>query len=232
MFSAPLLRSQVLEALDSLHRRSLLERGLRPGSFTLQSVVMEYVTARLIAEVISEIQQGRCSRLIELGLELAPGKDYVWQTQQRLLVTPILAGLRSFYPLRTALEEHLLALLDEQRERADDAQGYGPANLLALLRELRGHLRGLDLSPLSLRGVSLQGVEMQDTTLAGATLHETVFTESFDPPWSVATSSQGHYWAMGSRRGGVRVWRHDGKLLDLAWQAHTCGDTDTRLQSR
>src|SRR5256714_61029 len=130
------------------------------------------------------------------------------------------AGLRSSYPLRTALEEQLLVLLVQQRERADDAQGYGSANLLALLRELRGHLRGLDLSQLSLRGVYLQGVEMQDTTLSGATLQETVFTGSFDPPWSVATSSNGSYWAMGSRRGGERVRRDDGKTLDLDWQPH------------
>jgi WD40 repeat protein/transcriptional regulator with XRE-family HTH domain len=221
VLGAPLQRSQVLEAVDSLRRRSLIERCQRQGSFTLQSVVMEYVTAQLIAEVSSDIQQGRFSRLVEHGLELALSQEYVRQTQQRLLVAPILAGLRSSYPLRTALEEQLLALLAQQRERADDAQGYGPANLLALLRELRGHLRGLDLSQLSLRGVYLQGVETQDTTLSGATLQETVFTESFDPPWSVATSSHGSYWAMGSRRGGARVWRDDGKTLDLAWQAHT-----------
>src|SRR3989440_13020254 len=188
VLGAPLPRSQVLEAVDSLRRRSLIERGKLPWSFRLQSVVMEYVTARLIAEVTSEIKQGRCSRLVEHSLELAPSQEYVRQTQQRLLVAPILAGLRSSYPLRTALEEQLLVLLVQQRERADDAQGYGPANLLALLRELRGHLRGLDLSQLSLRGVYLQGVEMQDTTLSGATLQETVFTGSFDPPWSVATS--------------------------------------------
>ena len=58
----------------------------------------------------------------------------------------------------------------------------------------------------SLRGAYLQGVEMQDTTLAGATLRETVFTESFDPPWSVATSSQ---WALlgdgQQARGSTRV---------------------------
>src|SRR5439155_11310461 len=221
VLGAPLPRAQVLEAVDSLRRRSLIERGQRQGSFTVQSVVMEYVTAQLIAEVISEIKQGRCSRLVEHGLELAPCKDYVRQTQQRLLVVPILAGLRSSYPLRTALEEQLLALLVQQRERADDAQGYGPANLLALLRELRGHLCGLDLSQLSLRGVYLQGVEMQDTTLSGATLQETVFTESFDPPWSVATSPKGRYCAMGSRRGGARVWRDGGKILNLTWQAHT-----------
>src|SRR5947209_7520983 len=221
VLGVPLPRSQVLEAIDGLRRRSLIERGKLQGSFTLQSVVMEYVTTRLIAEVTSEIKQGRFSRLVEHSLELAPSQEYVRQTQQRLLVAPILAGLRSSYPLRTALEEQLLVLLVQQRERADDAQGYGSANLLALLRELRGHLRGLDLSQLSLRGVYLQGVEMQDTTLSGATLQETVFTGSFDPPWSVATSSNGSYWAMGSRRGGARVWRDDGKTLDLAWQAHT-----------
>ena len=55
------------------------------------------------------------------------------------------------------------------RARADYAQGYGPANVLALLREQRGHLRGLDLSHLAIRGASLQGVEMQDAKLAGAT---------------------------------------------------------------
>src|SRR5579859_4922151 len=221
VLGVPISHAQVLEAIERLRRRSLIELGKLQGSFMLQSVVMEYVMARLIAEVTDEIKQSRGFRLIEHGLELAPCQEYVRQTQRRLLVAPILARLRSFYPRRSALEEHLLALLDQLRHRAEDAQGYGPANLLALMRELRGHLRGLDLSHLSLRGVSLQGVEMQDTTLAGATLQETIFTEYFDPSWSVATSSHGTYWAMGSRRGGVRVWRDDGKVLDLAWQAHS-----------
>src|SRR5258708_30879836 len=62
---------------------------------------------------------------------------------------------------------------------------------------------------------------MQDTTLSGATLQETVFTGYFEAPWSVAISAHGHYWAMGSRRGEARVWRDGGKMLSLAWQAHT-----------
>src|SRR5712692_9059378 len=76
VLSVPLPRSQVLQAVESLRRRSLIERGQRQGSFTLHSVVMEYVTARLIAEVTSEIQQGRCSRLVEHGLELALSQEY------------------------------------------------------------------------------------------------------------------------------------------------------------
>jgi hypothetical protein len=68
------------------------------------------------------------------------------------------------------MEEQLLSLLAQLREQAEYAQGYGPANLVALLREHRGHLRGLDLSGLAIHGAYLQGVEMQDASLAGAAL--------------------------------------------------------------
>jgi hypothetical protein len=40
-------RGRVLEALEALWRRSLIERG-QGASFTLQSVVMEYVTDALL----------------------------------------------------------------------------------------------------------------------------------------------------------------------------------------
>ncbi len=217
----PLSRAKVLEAIEALHHRSLIERGQRPGSFTLQSVVLEYATARLIAEAASEIKLGQLVRLIEHGPELATVKEYVRQTQQRLLVAPLLAQVRTVYAGRVAVEAQLLARLSHLRTRADDAQGYGPANLLTLLRELRGHLRSLDLSQLAIRGAYLHGVEMQDASLARASLRETVFNEAFDIPWAVAISRNGQYWAAGSRRGEARVWRKEGKLLHLAWQAHS-----------
>src|SRR5258707_939496 len=221
VWGTPLSRGRVLEAIEALRRRSLLERGKRQGSFTLQSVVLEYATAQLIAEASSEIEQGRLARLIEHGLALATAREDVRQTQQRLIVAPILARLRNVYPQRTEVEEHLLALLDQLRARADYAQGYGPANLLALLREHRGHLRGLDLSQLVMRGASLQGVEMQDTTLAGVTVRDSTFSEAFAATRAVAISNDGTYWAGGGMGGEVRGWRQEGKLLHLAWQAHT-----------
>src|SRR2546423_13750217 len=39
---APLAPMQLLEAVDGLHRRSLIERGQQGGSFTLQSGVLEF----------------------------------------------------------------------------------------------------------------------------------------------------------------------------------------------
>ncbi len=220
----PFSGAEVLEAIEALHRRSLVERGQYAGSFTLQSVVLEYATVLLVTEASREIEHGRLVRLIELGLELAAAKEYVRQTQRRLLVVPLLVHMQRLYSGRVALKEHLLRQLDELRTWADDAQGYGPANLLALLRELRGQLRGLDLSQLSIRGAFLQGVELQDASLAGALLRESVFTETFDAIWSVAISRSGRYWAAGSKRGEVRIWRVEqeaGQTLHLVWQAHT-----------
>ena len=221
MFMTPLPRVQVLEAIDSLRRRSLIERGQQQASFTLQAVVLEYVTSVLIEEATHEIQDQHLERLIEYGFVQATAKEYVRQTQQRLLAAPILAHLRTIYSRRGALEERLLALLDHLREWEEYAQGYGPANLIALLRELRGHLRQINLSQLSIRGAYLQGVEMQDASLVEATLRDTIFTEAFDATWAVAVSSHGQYWAAGSQQGEVRVWRKEGRLLHLVWQAHT-----------
>src|SRR5437588_6829708 len=121
---SPLARMQVLEAVDGLRRHSLIERGQRAGSFTLQSVVLEYVTTKLVTTASQEIGQGWLERLREHGLSQAGSKEYVRQTQERLLLAPLLARLESVYQGRAEVEGQLRALLDGLRERAEDAQGY------------------------------------------------------------------------------------------------------------
>ncbi len=220
VLATPRTPMQVLEVLDSLRSRSLIEIGQRPGSFTLHSVVLEYATARLITEASREIEQGRLVHLIEHGLCRAHVKEYVREIQERLLLGPVLTELQRTYQGQADLGARLLWLLDWLRDQDQKSQGYGPANVVMLLRVLQGDLRGLDLSRLVIRGASLQGVEMQGAKLSGALLHETVFTETFDTSWSVAISRNGQYWAAGSTRGEVRVWRERGKVLHLAWQGH------------
>jgi WD40 repeat protein/transcriptional regulator with XRE-family HTH domain len=214
------LRAQLLEALEALGRRSLLERG-EQASFSLQSVVMEFLTDALCERLAEEIVLENPQQLRRVALEQAQAKDYVRQTQVRLLVHPLLDRLRSELGADSLVEEHLLGLLAQFRTENTATQGYGPANIISLLTELRGHLRGLDLSRLAIRRAYLQGIEMQDATLAGATLHEVAFTEAFDAIRIVAISPDGHFWATGSRRGMTQVWREGGKTLHLAWQAHT-----------
>jgi WD40 repeat protein/transcriptional regulator with XRE-family HTH domain len=218
---APLAPEQLLEAVDGLRRRSLIERGLQAGSFTLHSVVLEDVTGRLVSTACQEILHGRLAWLLEFGLSQAQAKEYVRQSQERLLLAPLLARLQSVYQGQAEAEGQLRALLEGLRGQAMEAQGYGPANLVALLRLLRGHLRGLDLSRLVLRSVYLQGVELQDANLSFALLRECVWTQSFDALTALATSKSGQYWAAAGRRGEVRVWCEEGKLLQRVWRAHT-----------
>src|SRR5438270_8872035 len=212
-------RAQLLEALEALRRRSLLERG-QQASFSLQSVVMEYLSDELGERLAEEIVLGDPELLRRVALEQAQAKDYVRQTQVRLLVLPLLERLRAELGANAQVEAHLLDLLAQFRGEDAAAQGYGPANVITLLTALRGHLRGLDLSRLAIRGAYLQGVELQDTTLSGALLQESVFTETFDAITAVAISPDGQYWAAG-RRGEVRLWREAGQKLHLVWQAHT-----------
>src|SRR5437867_543402 len=94
---ARLAHAQVLEAVDGLRRRSLVERGQPAGSFTLQSVVLEYVTGRLVEEASQEIQQGRLALLLQHGLSQAQAKEYVRESQERLLLAPLLERLENRY---------------------------------------------------------------------------------------------------------------------------------------
>ena len=98
--------------------------------------MLEYVTATLIAELRSEIQQHRLDRLIRHSLSLPNADEELRQKQEHLLLSPLLARLQSVYLRRAELEEILLSLFDELREWADYAQGYGPANLMALMTSL------------------------------------------------------------------------------------------------
>ena len=61
-------------------------------------------------------------------------------------------------------------------------QGYGPGNVVNLLRLMRGDLRGLDRLRLDMRQVNLPGVELQDTTLAGAHVSEAVLGQAGSAP--------------------------------------------------
>src|SRR5204863_5022973 len=133
-------------------------------------------------------------------------KDYVREIQVRLLVQPLLERLRSELGADVQVEAHLLDLFAQFRAEDAATQGYGPANVITLLKELRGHLHGLDLSRLAIRGAYLQGDQMLDATLSGAVMRECVFMEAFDAITAVVISRSGRYWAALSRRGEMRVW--------------------------
>src|SRR5438067_167973 len=99
--------------------------------FTLQSVVLEYVTDRLVEDVSGEIARGRADLLVEHPLIQAQARDYVRESQERLLGRPVLQLLQTEND-KTGIERLLLTLFDGLRGRPITAQGFGPGNVVNL----------------------------------------------------------------------------------------------------
>ena len=95
-------RGAVLEALEGLRRRSLLERTMRGPLFALHSVVLEYVTDELIEDVAQELSRGELDLLLRQPLLKATAKDYVRRSQERLIAGPILERLAATRGAREA----------------------------------------------------------------------------------------------------------------------------------
>src|SRR5438270_101814 len=225
--SRTLVRSLPLSGLDAAACAQLLAEHEVSGSQEERArlgAVYEGnpLALGIVAETISDLFGGQIDPFLSGGMvvfgSITQLLDEQWGRLSPLEQTALCWLATRLEPVTI---EDLRAGLDTLRGRAEEAQVYGPANLVALLRLLRGDLRGLDLSHLALQGVSLQGVELQDANLSGALLRECVFSETFDAIWGVTISRSGQYWAAASQRGEVRVWREEGQILHLVWQAHT-----------
>ena len=142
------------------------------------------------------------------------------RSQERLIAAPLLEQLVATRGSARAAEQRLVGLLDMQRGRPVEDQGYGPGNLVNLLRLLRGDLKGVDLSGLAIRQAYLPEVEAQDASLAGAHLSETVLGEAFSYPTSLALSADGAYLAAGTASGEVCRWRVADRTLLATLPGH------------
>src|SRR5712691_219242 len=214
-------RGAVLDAVEALRRRSLVERAetANAAAFTLQSVVLEYVTDRLAEDVSEEIVRAQPVQLVNQPLIKAQAKEYVRRSQERLIGFPILRNLEAESGHNRA-DLLLLRLLDGWRDQPPAEQGYGPGNVVNLLRLRRGDPRSVDLTRLMIRHAYLGGVEAQDANLAGAHLSEAVLAEAFNFPICVALSDDGAFMVAGTAAGEVWLWRVADRTPVLAAQRH------------
>jgi hypothetical protein len=169
--------------------------------------------------VRDEIAGGQPLRLLEQPLIKAQAKDYVRETQERLIGQPVLQQLQLDHG-HDGAERLLLALFEGWRNRPQREQRYGPGNVVNLLRLQRGDRRRVDLADLALRQAYLAGIEAQDASLAGAHLSEAVLAEAFSFPSCLALSGDGTSLAAGTSAGEVWLWRVPDRTPLLAVQGH------------
>ena len=217
----------LLDAIHSLRRRSLLEQTklpndeaqrLAPGEqhsgFTLQNVVIEYLTTFLIDQSCQEIETGRPQLLKSHALLKAQAKEHIRQSQVRLIVQPLLDRLLTRWG-RAGVEEKVKALLAHLRGEPDRRVGYGGGNLLNLLVQLSADLTALDCSQMMIRQAYLPHALLPGTNFASAHFKDCVFPDTFGVIVALAFHPNGRLLAAGAANDSkVRIWRlSDGQCL-------------------
>lgn len=197
-------RTQLLDAMKRLQRRSLVERE-RLG-FTLQNVVTEYVTNRIVEQVSEEVIGGEVDWLHAHPLILAQAKEYVRQSQEQLLLQPVAQRVAARLG-REGLRARASQLLDQMRASGcGPVSGFAAGNLLNLLRILDIDIAGCDFSRLTIRQANLRGWSLPQVNFSGAHFLSSLFTANFSTPHCVAIHPAGHLLAVGTASGEVRLW--------------------------
>lgn len=211
-------RQELFVLLDSLRRRSLIEAA-GAGRFSLQPVVMEFVTERFVKQIAGEIESDDFKFFERCALIKAQSKNYIREAQVRLILQPVVAGLRGKLG-REGAEEKLRDILASAQKRLRHIPGYLAGNVLNLLIGADCNLRGYDFSHLFVWQAYLQDVSLPQVNFAYANLEKSVFTDTFGSILTVAISPDGRLLAAGTANGEIRLWNAQGKLLQT-FEGHT-----------
>jgi WD40 repeat protein len=213
------LRSQLLAALQSLHWRSLIEKS--GGCFTLQPVVMEYITAELIDRVCAEITTLEVDLFNTHALIQAQAKDYVRESQVRMILTPLSERLLGKWRSRQETKNQLDRLLAKLRSTFADTCSYAGGNLINLYHHLHIDLSGYDFSGLCIWQADLLDVDLHDINFTDTDVTKSVFTETFGTIHSLAFSPDGNSLASGDFSGDIRLWNARTHQLQSILKGHT-----------
>ncbi|MEM9923192.1 MAG: NB-ARC domain-containing protein [Cyanobacteria bacterium P01_D01_bin.50] len=198
---------KLFNALQSLVRRAFIEQNDK--QFSLQPVVLEYVTIGLIHEVCEEIANCRHQFLNNYALIKAKTKDYVRESQIRLILQPIIDKLISDLGSYPNIQNQLISIISKIKEKISFQNGYVAGNILNLLIHLKINLTGYDFSDLTIRQAYLQGIDLHDVNFSSCDFIDTVFTKVFGAVTCVKFSPDGQILATANTNYSIKLWQVD-----------------------
>ncbi|MGD2181444.1 NB-ARC domain-containing protein [Lusitaniella coriacea] len=199
---SPIAKKQIPETLDTLERQLPLEKiGVR---VTLQPVLMEYLTNRFIEHICGELETGKLHLFNSHALIKASVKDYVRESQIRMILNPAISQLRSILDGEDSLGDHLLQILSSLKQAA--RPGYGGGNLLNLMRYGNLNLADWDFSELTIWQADLQGMNLHHVNFTDCEFAKTSFTQNFGGVHSISFSPDGDLLAVGDSNGDIRLF--------------------------
>jgi WD40 repeat protein/DNA-binding CsgD family transcriptional regulator len=201
----------LLEALESLGRRSLIEKNTI--GFQQQPVVVEYVTERFVERICHEIRTGEISIFNSHALIKAKAQDYIRHTQIRFILEPIVDRLLNQIDTIEQIEYHLKRILIALQNSPMLKPGYAGGNVLNLLVQIGVNLEGYDFSDLTVWQAYLQNVDLHRVNFTHTDLSKSVFAETLSSILAVCFSPVADMMAIGEASGKVRLYNSEGELF-------------------
>jgi WD40 repeat protein/SAM-dependent methyltransferase len=198
-------RNRLPSTLQSLQRRMPLARA--SSRFSLQPVLIEHITNRIIDAATADLLAGRSGILQTHALMRALARDYVREAQIRLIVVPVLDSLRTALGGRDEVRNHLSTYTRELQSRSGRKPSYAAGNVMNLLCQLDDVLADRDFSHLDIRQAYLQEVKLHNVNLAHSNVEDSVFMQTFGPISCLALSPDGELVAGSESNGDIHVWR-------------------------
>ncbi|HEY9810405.1 MAG TPA: NB-ARC domain-containing protein [Halomicronema sp.] len=214
---------RLLEAVEFIGWRSLIEiKTTEMGQlFTLQPVVMEYVTGRLIEGVCDEIRAFQESENLaefnlfkDHALMKAEVTDAVRFSQKQIILQQVIEELLSSFLGLDGLILLAEKIVDKLRLDVAFNWGYVAGNTLNLLVHLGEDLSCYNFAGLTILQAYFKGVNLRGCNFSGAHLVKCIFSDSFGNICSMVISPDGVNLATSHADGEVCLWTiDDGKLL-------------------
>ncbi len=201
---SPIAREALPSTLQSLQRRLPLERS--KTAFSLQPVLIEYLTEQVIRQAGQEIVEGTIALLNSHALLKASAKDYVRDQQRYLILQPLQEQVTAQLGTPTAVTTRLMETIARQQQ-SSGKPGYLAGNVLNLLRQCDVDVRGYDFSRLAIWQAYLQGWSLPEVNFSYADLSRSTFNQAFGTVSSVAFSPDGEVLAAGLADGTLCLWR-------------------------
>lgn len=206
--------AQLLEATESLFRRCLIEKTQGTSDtplFTLQPVVMEYVTDNLIDKVYQEIvnfsQVNNLDYLNSYALIKATTADYIREMQVCLIIQPLISQLKQYFVSLKNFENHFKQILTNQQSKLLIKPEYLAGNIINLLSHSNISLEGYDLSNLVIWQACFRDITLHNVNLSGTDLAKSIFMQTSSYITTISLNPNGTLLAIGDNFGNICIWQ-------------------------
>ncbi len=217
--------ASLLSVLQFLCRRSIIittgNRDRRERYWSLQPMVMEYVTSNFVDRLCAEIETQTPFLLDTHPILQATAKEYIRQAQLRPIVQPAIDRLRTSIGNPHQIGVRLCQILARWRTERPLHPGYLAGNVLNLSAQLKLDLTDLNCSELVIQQAYLVGIELKRVDFTNSHLLNCAFTQTFSTVLAIAYSPDGQTIAASTSSGEIRLWRASDGRFSLICLGHT-----------